>query len=185
MSWTTAGRCGGGSERFQVSHTTAARRASRYRHLGAAGMHDRPSRPRHSPRQTPAPVGQRVLRLRLRLRLRREHRIGPVRPAARCGIAASTAPASSSGTMSRAVAAVVVGAAGRPAEDLVAAAVGDPAGLLDGEVDRFAGPGAVRSRLSAHRPGRPHPLAHTEDPPGEKAATCAAFPRRAAAWFAR
>ncbi|GGU46555.1 leucine zipper domain-containing protein [Streptomyces coeruleorubidus] len=73
------------AERFQVSHTTAARWAGRYRQLGAAGMRDRSSRPHHSPHQTPATVEQQVLRLR------REHRIGPVRLAARCGIAASTA----------------------------------------------------------------------------------------------
>jgi len=48
-------------------------------------MHDRFSRPHHSPRRTPAPVEQQVVRLR------REHRIGPVRLAARTGIAASTA----------------------------------------------------------------------------------------------
>ncbi|MFF5430040.1 helix-turn-helix domain-containing protein [Streptomyces griseofuscus] len=73
------------AERFQVSHTTAARWANRYRQLGEAGMHDRSSRPRHSPRQTPTAVEQQVVRLR------RQHRIGPVRLAARAGVAASTA----------------------------------------------------------------------------------------------
>ncbi|OEJ22313.1 hypothetical protein BGK67_32635 [Streptomyces subrutilus] len=33
------------AERFQVSHTTAARWAGRYRTLGVAGMSDRTSRP--------------------------------------------------------------------------------------------------------------------------------------------
>ncbi|MEU2337012.1 leucine zipper domain-containing protein, partial [Streptomyces sp. NPDC013172] len=73
------------AERFQVSHTTAARWAGRYRQLGASGMRDRSSRPHHSPRQTPAAVEQQVVRLR------REHRIGPVRLAARAGVAVSTA----------------------------------------------------------------------------------------------
>jgi len=73
------------AERFQVSHTTAARWAGRYRQLSAEGMHDRSSRPHHQPRRTSAAVEAQVLRLR------REHRIGPVRLAARCGIAASTA----------------------------------------------------------------------------------------------
>lgn len=41
------------AERFQVSVTTAARWADRYRHFGEAGMIDRSSRPRHSPNQTP------------------------------------------------------------------------------------------------------------------------------------
>ncbi|WP_159048931.1 leucine zipper domain-containing protein, partial [Streptomyces sp. NRRL B-3648] len=65
------------AESFQVSHTTAARWASRYRQHGEAGMHDRSSRPHHSPRRTPTAVEQQVVHLR------REHRIGPVRLAAR------------------------------------------------------------------------------------------------------
>ncbi|KDN72825.1 hypothetical protein DF19_08095, partial [Streptomyces olindensis] len=73
------------AERFQVSHTTAARWAGRYRKHGPAGMQDRSSRPHHQPRRTPDTLEQRVVRLR------REHRIGPLRLAARCGIAASTA----------------------------------------------------------------------------------------------
>ena len=42
------------AERFQVSHTTAARWAARYRQDGAAGMADRSSRPHPSPARTPA-----------------------------------------------------------------------------------------------------------------------------------
>ncbi|RPF39321.1 homeodomain-containing protein [Streptomyces sp. TLI_185] len=73
------------AERFQVSHTTAARWASRYRRHGADAKHDRSSRPHHQPGRTPAAIEEQVVRLR------REHRIGPVRLAARCNIAASTA----------------------------------------------------------------------------------------------
>lgn len=73
------------AERFQVSHTTAARWAQRYRHHGAAGMSDRSSRPHHSPRRTPAHVEERVPRMR------REHHIGSLRPAARACVTASTA----------------------------------------------------------------------------------------------
>ncbi len=73
------------AERFQVSHTTAARWARRYRQHGVTAMSDRSSRPHHQPRRTPATVEEQVLRLR------REHRIGPLRLAVRCGIAASTA----------------------------------------------------------------------------------------------
>jgi transposase len=73
------------AERFQVSHTAAARWAGPYRQLGAAGLHDRSSRPHRQPRRTPAAVEEQVVRLR------REHRIGPLRLAARTGIAASTA----------------------------------------------------------------------------------------------
>jgi hypothetical protein len=45
------------AERFQVSHTTARRWASRYREHGPAGMHDRPSRPARCPRRTPPATG--------------------------------------------------------------------------------------------------------------------------------
>lgn len=41
------------AERFQVSPTTAQRWADRYRAFGEAGMSDRSSRPRTSPRRTP------------------------------------------------------------------------------------------------------------------------------------
>lgn len=73
------------AERFQVSHTTAARWAQRYRRLGADGLRDRSSRPRRQPLRTPAAVEEQILYLR------REHKIGPVRLAARTGVAASTA----------------------------------------------------------------------------------------------
>jgi len=53
------------AERFQVSVTTAARRAGRYRQLGAAGMGDRPSRPRRCPRQTPTRRERRIIGLRV------------------------------------------------------------------------------------------------------------------------
>ncbi|MFJ7339905.1 leucine zipper domain-containing protein, partial [Streptomyces sp. NPDC101110] len=65
------------AERFQVSHTTAARWAGRYRKHGPAGMQDRSSRPHHQPRRTPDALEEQVVRLR------REYRIGPVRLAAR------------------------------------------------------------------------------------------------------
>lgn len=70
------------AERFQVSHTTAARWADRYRAHGLAGMEDRSSRLHHQPLRTPAAVEEQVIRLR------REHRIGPLRLAARAGVAA-------------------------------------------------------------------------------------------------
>jgi transposase InsO family protein len=72
------------AERFQVSATTAARWAERYRAEGAAGMSDRSSRPRSSPRRTPRPVERRVLHLR------RSKRLGPVRIGWRLGLPAST-----------------------------------------------------------------------------------------------
>jgi transposase InsO family protein len=60
-----AGRCGALAERFQVSVTTAARWAGRYRQLGEAGMADRSSRPRRSPRRTPTRTERRIIKVRV------------------------------------------------------------------------------------------------------------------------
>jgi leucine-zipper of insertion element IS481 len=72
------------AERFQVSHTTAARWAGRYRQAGAAGMADRPSRPHASPRRTPVRTERRIIGLRV------SRRPGPARIAGRLGLHAST-----------------------------------------------------------------------------------------------
>ena len=72
------------AERFQVSHTTAARWAARYREHGAAGMADRSSRPHTSPHRTPVRTERRVVRLRVAKRL------GPARIAFRLGLNPST-----------------------------------------------------------------------------------------------
>ncbi len=53
------------AQRFQVSPTTAARWAGRYRQLGAAGMADRSSRPHHSPGKTPHRTERRIINLRV------------------------------------------------------------------------------------------------------------------------
>jgi transposase InsO family protein len=63
------------AERFQVSVTTAARWASRYRNLGAAGMADRSSRPHRSPNRTPTRTERRIIKVRV-LRRWGPHRIG-------------------------------------------------------------------------------------------------------------
>jgi transposase InsO family protein len=72
------------AERFQVSHTTAARWAARYRQDGTAGMADRPSRPRTSPGRTPRRLEQRIIKLRV------ARRWGPARIGARLGLPIST-----------------------------------------------------------------------------------------------
>jgi transposase InsO family protein len=72
------------AERFQVSHTTAARWAARYRDLGPAGMADRPSRPHHSPARTPQRAERRIIKLRV------TRRWGPARIAFHLGLAPST-----------------------------------------------------------------------------------------------
>jgi len=53
------------AERFQVSPTTAQRWAERYRQFGEAGMADRSSRPRTSPRRTPTRTERRIIKVRV------------------------------------------------------------------------------------------------------------------------
>jgi transposase InsO family protein len=53
------------AERFQVSATTAARWAARYRQLGVAGMADRSCRPHRSPRRTPTRLERRIIKVRV------------------------------------------------------------------------------------------------------------------------
>jgi transposase InsO family protein len=72
------------AERFQVSPTTAARWASRYRATGPAGMADRSSRPRHSPRRTPTRRERRIIKLRV------ARRWGPARIGYHLGMHPST-----------------------------------------------------------------------------------------------
>jgi transposase InsO family protein len=75
------------AERFQVSHTTAARWAGRYRQHGPAGMADRLSRPRRSPARTAQRTERRIIKLRV------TRRWGPARIAFHLGLAPSTAHA--------------------------------------------------------------------------------------------
>jgi transposase InsO family protein len=72
------------AERFQVSHSTAARWARRYRAHGVAGMADRSSRPHRSPRRTDAGLERRVLLLRA------TRRWGPARIGGRLGLNPAT-----------------------------------------------------------------------------------------------
>ena len=72
------------AERFQVSPTTAARWAGRYRACGEAGMVDRSSRPHRSPRRTPTRTERRIIKVRV---LRRW---GPARIGYLLGIHPST-----------------------------------------------------------------------------------------------
>jgi transposase InsO family protein len=72
------------AERFQVSPTTAARWAGRYRQLGAVGMVDRSSRPHRSPRRTPTRVERRIIKVRV------TRRWGPARIGYLLGLHPST-----------------------------------------------------------------------------------------------
>ena len=183
------------AERFQVSHTTAARWASRYRSHGEAGMHDRSSRPHHSPRKTPDDIERQVVRLR------QEHRIGPLRLAARTNIATSTAHRILRRHGLPALAATDR-ATGEPVRryersrpgELVHIDVKKLGRIPDGGGHKVLGRAAGRKNqartghgyLYLHTALDDHSrLAYTEDLPDEKAATCAGFLRRAAAWFAQ
>jgi leucine-zipper of insertion element IS481 len=53
------------AERFQVSVSTAARWALRYRDQGVSGMQDQSSRPRSSPNRTPTRTERRVIKVRV------------------------------------------------------------------------------------------------------------------------
>ncbi|MBA9043278.1 IS481 family transposase [Streptomyces griseofuscus] len=183
------------AERFQVSHTTAARRAHRYRQLGVTGMCDRSSRPHHQPRRSAAAVEEQVLRLR------REHRIGPLRLAVRSGIAASTAhrilvrhglpPLAA---MDRATGEPVRRyERDRPGE-LIHIDVKKLCRIPDGGGHKVLGR-AAGSPNKDRRDGAGHSylhtalddhtrLAYTEDLTDETAPTCAGFLRRATAHFA-
>jgi transposase InsO family protein len=72
------------AERFQVSVTTAARWAGRYRLDGPAGMVDRSSRPHRSPTRTSGRMQKRIVRLRKR------RGWGPARIGPKVGVAPST-----------------------------------------------------------------------------------------------
>ena len=180
------------AERFQVSHTTAARWVGRYRLHGHAGMEDRSSRPHRQPHRTSAAVEDKVVRMR------REHRIGPLRLAVRAGVAASTAhrilqrrglPALA--TCDRATGEPVRRyERARPGE-LVHIDVKKLGRIPDGGGHKALGRAAGRKNRAGvglaylHTALDDHSrLAYTEDLPDEKAATCAGFLTRATAWFA-
>ncbi|TVZ90420.1 transposase IS481 family protein [Streptomyces sp. BK340] len=180
------------AERFQVSHTAAARWAGRYRLSGAEGMHDRSSRPHHQPRRTPPAIEAHVARLR------REHQIGPVRLAARCNVAASTAHR----ILVRhqlPVLAACDRATGEPVRRYERPRPGELVHIDVKKLGRIPDGGGHRTggRAEGRRPRTgtgyaylhtalddPSRLAYTEDLPDETAPTCAAFLQRATAWFA-
>jgi transposase InsO family protein len=72
------------AERFQVSVSTAARWASRYRDHGAAAMVDRSSRPHRSPNRTPTRTERCIIKVRV------IRRWGPARIAYLLGLNVST-----------------------------------------------------------------------------------------------
>ncbi|GAB3460867.1 IS481-like element IS1649 family transposase [Streptomonospora sediminis] len=183
------------AERFHVSPKTAHKRARRYREAGQAAMADRPSRPHHSPARTPAATEQQVLDLR------RDHGLGPLRLAARTGLAASTCHRvlSRNGLPPLAACDRATGAPVRRYErdrpgDLLHIDVKKLGRIPDGGGHKVLGRAAARANKNTDGTGNgtafPHTalddhsrLAYSEILADERAPTCAGFLRRATAWF--
>ncbi len=144
------------AERFQVSHTTAARWATRRRQLGIAGMSDRSGRP------APEDPGR-------SRRTRPAHRIGPLRLVVRCGIAASIATACHSWQpwsgprvnpcdATKAPGPANCSTSTPPRSSDASRTAAAPEGPRPGGRQPEQGPPQRRGiRLSAYRPGRPQP----------------------------
>jgi transposase InsO family protein len=191
------------AERFQVSPTTAARWAARYREAGPARMADRSCRPHRSPGQT----GQRTERRIIGLRVSR--RLGPARIAFRLGLNPSTVHKVLTRYGCPALA-HLDRAAGVPVRryererpgELVHVDVKKPGNIPDGGGWRTVGRAQGSRNSLASTPARKgsHPvigysclhtalddcsrLAYTEILPDERKETAAAFLIRAHAWYA-
>ena len=195
------------AERFQVSVSTAARWAARYRNHGEAGMTDRSSRPRTSPNRTPTRTERRVIKVRV------VRRWGPARIAYLLGLNPSTVHR----VLTRYRLARLVHldrATGRPVRRYEHAAPGDLVhvdikklgNIPDGGGHKVHGRTIGGRNSAAHRdPARPRKvggranlgysylhnavddhsrLAYTEIPADETKETAAAFWGRAQAFFA-
>ena len=194
------------AERFQVSPTTAARWAARYRASGPVGMGDRSSRPRVSPARTPRRVERRIVGLRV------AQRLGPARIAFRLGLPASTVHAVLARYRCPPLAHLDRGSGAavrryeraRPGE-LVHVDIKKLGNIPDGGGHRVLGLAPGKRNRQAHRDparrrkvhGRPNlgygylhtalddhsRLAYTEILPDETRETAAAFLARAHAWY--
>jgi transposase InsO family protein len=179
------------AERFQVSPTTAARWAGRYRQQGAAGMVDRSSRPHRSPRRTPTRTERRIIKVRV------IRRWGP----ARIGFLLGVHPSTVHRVLSRyglARLAWLDRATGRVIRRYEHGAPGDLVHLDVKKLGRIPDGGGWRVHGRAHRPnshrGRGYAFLHTalddhsrlaysEILTDERKETAAAFWTRAAAYF--
>jgi transposase InsO family protein len=195
------------AERFQVSPTTAARWAARYRAAGPAGMADRSSRPHASPARTPRRIERRVVGLRV------GRRLGPARIAFRLGLHASTVHAILAryrcprlAHLDRATGVPVRRYEREKPGELVHVDVKKLGNIPDGGGHRVLDRAAGKRNRQAHRdPARARKisnqpnlgyaclhtaiddhsrLAYTEILPDETRETAAAFLTRAHAWYA-
>ncbi|MEV0513802.1 IS481 family transposase [Nonomuraea sp. NPDC050405] len=175
-----------------ICRPTAYKWLRRWRELGAAGLLDRPSRPRSTPHRTPPQVEEKVCRLRT------SRKLGPARIGPILGLAPSTVHRiltrhglhrlawldRPTGTPIRRY------EHDRPGE-LVHVDVKKLGRIPDGGGWRALGRAACPDRRRTtgydyiHSAIDDHTrIAYSEIHPDEKAATCAAFLRRAAAFFA-
>ncbi|WP_381802273.1 IS481 family transposase [Streptomyces niveus] len=173
-----------------VSRATAHKWMRRWRAEGEAGLHDRSSRPRTTPHRTPADIEDRVCDLR------RERKLGPARIGPVLGLPASTVHRiltrhglSRLAWLDRPTGTVIRRyERDRPGE-LVHVDVKKLGRIPDGGGHRALGREAgrpvrgmgfdyVHSAVDDHTR-----LAYSEIHPDEKAATCAGFLTRAAAFF--
>jgi transposase InsO family protein len=176
-----------------VSRTTAHKWVCRWRREGEAGLWDRPSHPHSTPHRTPAAVETRVIELRTTRKLG-PARIGPIlglapatvhRVLVRHGLSRLAWLDRPTGTVIRAY------ERERPGE-LIHVDVKKLGRIPDGGGWRALGRQACPDRRGqtgfdyVHSAVDDHSrLAYSEVHDDEKADTCAAFLRRAAAWFAR
>jgi transposase InsO family protein len=182
------------AERFQVAVPTAARWAARYRELGPAGMVDRSSRPRRSPRRTPTRRERRIIGLRV------SRRWGPARIAFTLGMHPSTVHKVLSryglarlAWLDRATGRVVRRYEHTAPGDLVHVDIKKLGRIPDGGGHRIHGRAAGKKISASTRPGYAFlhnavddhsRLAYTEILTDERKETAAAFWVRANAWFA-
>ena len=175
-----------------VSRATGHKWLRRWRSEGEAGLQDRPSRPRTTPHRTPAPVEARVCALRT------ERKLGPARIGPILGLPTSTVHRvlarhglNRLAFLDRPTGQVIRRyERARPGE-LVHVDVKKLGRIPDGGGWRVHGRAACPDRRRTtgydyiHSAVDDHTrLAYSEVHPDEKAATCAAFLRRAAAFFA-
>jgi transposase InsO family protein len=179
------------AERFQVSATTTARWATRYRLHGAEGMVDRSSRPMRSPRRTPTRIERRIIKVRV------VRRWGP----ARIGFLLGLHPSTVHRVLSRYGLARLFWldrATGRNVRRYEHAAPGDLVHLDVKKLGRIPDGGGHRVHGRAARPHRKRGLgyaflhtalddhsrlAYSEILPDERKETAAAFWTRANAYF--
>ncbi|WP_055415904.1 IS481 family transposase, partial [Streptomyces pactum] len=175
-----------------VSRPTAHKWLLRWRAEGESGLHDRSSQPRRTPHRTPAALEDRVCRLR------QERKLGPARIGPILGLPASTVHRvlarhglNRLAFLDRPTGQVIRRyERSRPGE-LVHVDVKKLGRIPDGGGWRIHGRAACPDRRRTtgfdyiHSAVDDHSrLAYSEVHPDEKAATCAAFLQRAAAFFA-